>query len=414
MNRPVLLLTVLALAAPVALATAGPASAATPKCHGFAATIKGTAGPDELNGTPGNDVIVARSGNDTVFGNGGNDIICGGGGADRLYGGSGTDYLYGGTDALVTGVNGTTRTGDTLTGGRGNDYLEPDADNRLAAHVHPDSITWNKAVTVNVPARTAVGEGNDIFTEVGAVLVGSAFGDTFIGGPSIDQIVGNGGPDFINGNAGNDQLFGDGIAASPNHDNDQILGGDGNDTIYNTFGGDIINAGPGDDKILDNAGVPDSLSGGTGDDKILAELGAGAATQTFDGGDGVDQLGLLSGVLNPTGDPATGTWDMASGDMTLTITDAYTFTAVGFETAVLSTYGATWAIEGTDGADTINVAGTNGATFDGLAGDDTFTGSLGADLFDGGADTDHAIGMSVFDTCIDVEVDDTGNCTVGP
>src|SRR5213080_4888727 len=67
------------------------AQAATPTCHGHAATIVGTAAGDTLVGTPGPDVIVGLGGNDQIAGRGGNDIVCGGAGADVLRGGRGSD-----------------------------------------------------------------------------------------------------------------------------------------------------------------------------------------------------------------------------------------------------------------------------------------------------------------------------------
>ena len=72
------------------------AQAATPTCHGHAATIVGTAAGDTLVGTPGPDVIVGLGGNDQIAGRGGNDIVCGGAGADVLRGGRGSDHLQGG------------------------------------------------------------------------------------------------------------------------------------------------------------------------------------------------------------------------------------------------------------------------------------------------------------------------------
>jgi Ca2+-binding RTX toxin-like protein len=416
MNRPALLLTVLALTAPVALATAVPASAAVPKCHGFKATVIGTAGNNDLFGTNGNDVFVAKGGNDQVYGGGGNDIICGNAGSDRLFGGSGSDQLYGGTDAFVTGANGTTRNGDALTGGAGNDYLQPDADSRAADHVHPDSLLWNTsphAVTVNVVARTASGDGDDTFTETGAVLVGSSFGDTFVGGSGPDLITGNGGADTISGNGGDDQVLGDAQTATPDGDGDLITGGAGNDTIFTSFGADFVDGGPGSDKITDTTGEPDTLVGGPDDDQIITELAAPAGDigQYLAGGTGTDQLGLLGNVINPSNSTATGTWDMATGALTYTITDPVQVTAVGFENAVLGTFGATWTVEGTTNNDTLSVTTTNGATFDGLDGNDTFTGSLGPDTFDGGPGTDEAVAMgNGFDTCISVETIDAADC----
>ena len=80
----VLLLLVLAAAAP--LATATPRA---PTCGGKTATITGTKGDDTLIGTNRRDVIVAGRGNDTIRSRGGNDIVCAGPGRDIVNGGDG-------------------------------------------------------------------------------------------------------------------------------------------------------------------------------------------------------------------------------------------------------------------------------------------------------------------------------------
>ncbi|MGN6574824.1 MAG: calcium-binding protein [Nocardioides sp.] len=65
-------------------------------CNGVAATIVGSAGPNEIHGTPGRDVIVGLGGDDDIEGRGGRDVICGNRGHDELEGDRGDDRLYGG------------------------------------------------------------------------------------------------------------------------------------------------------------------------------------------------------------------------------------------------------------------------------------------------------------------------------
>lgn len=93
---------------------------AKPTCHGRAATILGSRGPDRLQGTAHSDVIVAGRGDDVVAGRGGDDSICAGRGADTIRGGGGRDRLQGGPgDDLLDGGGEI----DRCTGGRGNDRL---------------------------------------------------------------------------------------------------------------------------------------------------------------------------------------------------------------------------------------------------------------------------------------------------
>ena len=99
-----LIFTALALTISV-LAGQGVSAQSTTTCHGSAATIVGTDGPDDLTGTSGPDVVALLDGADTFDGLGANDVICGGNGKDLLVGGPGED---------------------TLDGGRGNDELRGD------------------------------------------------------------------------------------------------------------------------------------------------------------------------------------------------------------------------------------------------------------------------------------------------
>jgi hypothetical protein len=80
-----------------------------PDCHGVAATMTGTSGPDVLVGTENRDVIVAGGRADEIYGRGGNDLICGGGGKDQIEGNAGNDVLRGGPGF------------DSGRGGRGSD-----------------------------------------------------------------------------------------------------------------------------------------------------------------------------------------------------------------------------------------------------------------------------------------------------
>jgi Ca2+-binding RTX toxin-like protein len=70
-----------------------PAQAAAPTCRGFAATIVGTSGSDEINGTNGRDVIVGLGGHDEIDGRGGNDVICAGAGNDEKFEGSASERV---------------------------------------------------------------------------------------------------------------------------------------------------------------------------------------------------------------------------------------------------------------------------------------------------------------------------------
>ena len=140
------------------LATAAPASAATPTCNGVTATIVGTNGNDTLIGTAGVDVIVGLDGRDRIYGLDGNDIICGGGSRDRIWSGRGHDIVFGG-----------------------------DGDDRIKADQGKDQI-W--------------GEGGD------DKISGQTGADLIVGGRGDDTLSGGFGDDVLQGGKGNDEIWG--------------------------------------------------------------------------------------------------------------------------------------------------------------------------------------------------------------
>ena len=74
-------------------------------------------GDKNLVGGPGNDGVLGGRGSDNVLGDSGNDLVDGGFGSDNVSGNGGSDYV----------VDGERRGGatDRLTGGEGNDVLDP-------------------------------------------------------------------------------------------------------------------------------------------------------------------------------------------------------------------------------------------------------------------------------------------------
>lgn len=264
------------------------ALAAVPKCLGKKATIVGTARADLIKGTARADVIVGRGGGDTIKGVGGGDRICGGTGSDKLIGGAGADGLVGdagndvmsggGGNDLFLGVAGNDTfsggtgisdvvsfffasagvqadlTAGTATGGEGTDTLSGIED--LEGSHFDDTLTgdagWNffypgggndtvvgggdlrdrvdffsspNAVTVDLTAGTATGEGTDTLTGIGQVF-GSQHDDTIAGDANPNTLLGGAGNDTVSGAAGDDTLNGmDGT--------DTLDGGDGTDTCAN-------------------------------------------------------------------------------------------------------------------------------------------------------------------------------------
>ena len=206
-----------------------------------------TNGADLIEGTADADVIRGLGGNDTLRGLAGNDTLDGGTGNDQLEGGEDNDQLLGqaGNDTLSGGAG-----DDTLDGGSGTDTASYEA--------------ATAAVTVNLQAGTASGEGSDTLTNIENVI-GSSNAD-LITGRDTDLLSGN----VLDGRDGNDTLDGSGGS-------DSLLGGIGNDSL---------NGGSDGDTLLGGAGV-DTLTGGTGADVLT-------------GGDDLDRFVIAAGDTSLT------------------------------------------------------------------------------------------------------------------
>jgi Ca2+-binding RTX toxin-like protein len=395
------------------------ASAAVGQCHGVKATIVGDSSSEHLIGTPHRDVIAARGGNDTVDGLGGDDLICGGSGHDRLTGGAGDDVLYGGSDwRHRTDEGDTERIGDLIDPGPGDDSVHPGRDARAAADITPDIVTWataRRGVHIDLALGTATGAGHDrIFgTGTGAAVVGSEFADVILGSEAADRIEAGRGADEVRARGGDDIVSAD-PRRGDHGSKDRVRGGAGDDQLSALGGDDLLRGGTGDDVLDDYGTAADRLYGGPGNDLIVTELVRTTTAQVVNGGPGADRANLMTNQLNPDARPATGTWNMATGELELTLDDDPIITTVlSIEDAHLSTYGTAWTVTGSDKSEVLQASGTRGTTFTALGGDDQFSGSDHDDTFDGGDGTDRSLAMGAgIDTCRDVEIFDYPDCEV--
>jgi parallel beta-helix repeat protein len=245
--------------------------------------VYGSGGADELDGGPGIDILHGLAGNDL--------IVAGTGIGDELYGGDGDDRLQGSDEGADTDpdFNDTTRFGDWLEGGPGNDtiYGLGGAD----AIRGGDGADWVHTGTGG--DRVWAGSGNDY------VYAGRGTGDTIDGEDGDDVVYGSHeGNDWITGGSGRDQLYGQGgnDSLSGDDDDDQldggvgtdiVLGGAGNDTLYAGGGvGDSLDGGAGSDVLHGSDDGADSLVGGAGRDTIYGKGG----NDSIAGGDGDDLI----------------------------------------------------------------------------------------------------------------------------
>ena len=235
---------------------------------------------------------------------------------ETLTGGVGNDNLRGGPDDdLLLGLDGN----DTLRGRADNDRLEGGAgDDTLRGEDGDDTLLG--------------GAGND-------ALRGNDGKDTLAGGTGTDDLRGGAGDDVLEGGAGDDSLRGDA-------GDDSLTGGLGNDDLRGGSGKDVLNAGDGDDVLRGDNG-DDELSGGLGND----ELRGGRDNDSLDGGAGEDTL---------RGDNGN---DSLAGGLGADI------------------------LRGGKGNDILN-GGAGDDTLRGDAGDDILLGGLGADIMTGGGGAD--------------------------
>jgi Ca2+-binding RTX toxin-like protein len=270
-------------------------------------------------------------------------------------------------------------------------------------------------VRVDLSRGTATGQGHDSITRTPAKVWGSDYGDVIIGTDQADQIVAGRGADVVRGRGGNDEITvdpgpragaSDTVFAGAGHDH--VETGGGQDLLYGGSGSDIVETtGPGPDRIFTGDGRDiieyrlqsqgrQSLSAG----REPAERTPGARTLG-------DELHLYGSDVNPDQLPASGSFNMSTGELTYRVDghQVVRMPAQGVEDLSLYDFGpeATWKIRGTAHDNDVDPGG-NGTRFEGLAGDDEFTGTGGDDWYDGGPGNDVGVRMGDGnDTCISVE-----------
>jgi len=246
--------------------------------------------------------------------------------------------------------------------------------------------------------------------------------DFFFGGADDDQLSGGLGDDFLLGDDGNDTLKGGAgaDALDGGSGNDILVGGAGDDTLSgdNTFSGvlgaDLLTGGAGADSFAWHVSSDNSTS--TVQDRVTDFEGAGAVggdllllrlpsfpqlLLSFGGARAAPAVGTSIGTAN---DGLAALYYAFSGGNTLVFTDSdddgiydaddFTVRLTGTHNLVqsdfrlISDFGdTTFAIVGTNGADTIN--GTDGDdTIFGLGGNDTINARGGVDKVFGGAGAD--------------------------
>lgn len=239
------------------------------------------------------ETINALNGDDVVYAGGGGDMVDGGNGHDLLYGEAGDDILLGGAG------------NDGLHGGEDNDYLDGGA-----------GIDWaifsgGAAVTVDLTAGTAVGQGTDTLVNIERVMgssfddliKGNALANRLEGGDGNDTFIATTGADEIVGGAGIDTLSYAGVTAGVKAQlgAGSIIGTAANGTIQgveNLIGSNFA------DRLVGDA-FANRLDGGLGDDTLMGNAGddtlvANGGRDTLNGGDGADTFVMTTAATSAT------------------------------------------------------------------------------------------------------------------
>ncbi len=277
--------------------------------------IFGEAGNDRLFSTSdGNDSISGGDGNDYVSVTGGNNVIDGGAGNDTIYGGDGNDSIEGGAGNDLIHVDGEANSVNSVIGGLGNDniyassgkdeFYYKDGDGADIIYDFDNTKDVIKLIEGDITANMV--RGKDVVLTVGRgsitlkdmasqeVSVIGADGETrtYLG---ATKLVG----DSLYGSVGNDSVVGDAKYTTYALDK-------GNDTLSVYFGNSTIYGEAGNDRLLSFSDGNDSINGGDGNDYISvvggnnfidAEAGndtiyGGAANDTIYGAAGNDTIYL--------------------------------------------------------------------------------------------------------------------------
>jgi Ca2+-binding RTX toxin-like protein len=387
--------------------------------------VEGTAGADLINvdytGDPEGDRVDASdaadgSQDDVIDAGAGNDTIDSGLGNDLIFAGAGDDEIF---------LDGSLQN-DTIIGGE----TEETEGDRINFSAISDGllVTFTGAETGTITDGVSTTQ----FSEIERFQMGTG-ADTVIGSDGAEQIIGNYGNDSILAGGGDDTIF-------SGFDDDYVDGGDGNDSILSSSGADTVVGGAGDDQI--DLGPDDGdrdvlvLADGSGNDVVSSfEAPADNGDGTFTGRDQFDVTGLSDASGNPVTTEDVVVSQDGVGNAVLTFPGGESVTLVGVQiSAVQSTaqlvamgipaFGGNFIVEGTGGADLIDVDYTgdpqgdridnNDATDGGNddlvfagAGDDTVLGGAGNDEIHGEDGNDSLEGGAGDDTLYGAAGDDT-------
>ena len=224
------------------------------------------------------DTLSGGSGNDDIYGQGGDDTIDGGSGwYDDLYGGDGDD--------VITDADGA----DEVSGGAGDDSISISFDTDFVDNQYGYNKSYQEisggAGDDNILIHM---ENSSFYLNMDADESGTGISDNQSDGNDTVTVTGEYGWAVVDMGAGDDLFFG-------GEGYDVAYGAAGSDTLYGGGGSDYLYGGDGADTLVGGTGT-DTIDGGIGDDLGVFDAEDGATGGLYDGGAGSDTFRIeLSG-----------------------------------------------------------------------------------------------------------------------
>jgi Ca2+-binding RTX toxin-like protein len=393
----------------------------------IALTVNGGAGNDTITGGDGNDVLIGGDGNDLINGGRGNDTALMGAGDDTFVWnpGDGSDTVegQGGKDTMLFNGSNVSEQIDVSANGQrirffrnvGNVTMDLNGVEGINFNAlgGADTITVNDLTGTGVTALnldlagvpgSGTGDGQADTVIVNGTngadsvnVIGS--GATFVvsGLPTFVAVKGSEGSNdslVLNTLGGDDTVHTQSLPASVvrltidgGTGNDVLVGGAGNDLLIGGDGNDFIDGGQGNDTALMGAG-DDTFLWVPGDGSDIVEGQGGSDTMEFDGSNANEQFDVSAngGRVRLTRDVANIVMDLngveeidlttlggadtvSVGDLTGTDLTRFNLDlSGGASTGTGDGQADSVIVNGTNGADTISVAGSQSViTVSGLA-----------------------------------------------
>jgi Ca2+-binding RTX toxin-like protein len=314
------------------------------------ANLFGGANNDTLTGGSGADQLFGQSGNDTLLGKGGNDFLFGGADNDTLTGGDADDQVFGesGNDRMIWNPGDDT---DLNEGGDATDTVEVNGGNGTEQFTVTANGTRVRFDRLN-PAPFSI----DIGTSEKLVLNANGGDDNFSATGNLAALIAI----TVDGGTGNDTILGsNGV--------DTLLGGDGDDFVDGQQANDVAFLGAGNDVFQwDPGDGSDIVEGQEGTDHM--RFNGSAANEIFDASANGGRLRFTRDIANivmDTDDVEVVDVNALSGTDALTVNDLSGTDVVAVNADLASPAGSgvgdaladTVTVNGTNGADTIDVVG---------------------------------------------------------